>query len=150
MHKNATKCNETLSKWCKNKHGASKIIDTFETYHRAVALPKHLIALLSYMFEEARFWRHIAPSSDARRHTGWGRMWQCKALQSTNMRMVAMVSIVSPGEERPILYRHSREGGHMATNGETKRRKPNRKRPICSAIGSRVTIQMSQSSVVKI
>jgi hypothetical protein len=21
------------SKWCKNKHGASKIIDTFETYH---------------------------------------------------------------------------------------------------------------------
>jgi hypothetical protein len=21
-----------LSKWCKNKHGASKIIDTFETY----------------------------------------------------------------------------------------------------------------------
>jgi hypothetical protein len=26
------KCNETLSKWCKNKHGASKIMDTFETY----------------------------------------------------------------------------------------------------------------------
>jgi hypothetical protein len=33
MHKNAMKCNETLSKWCKNKHGASKIIDMFETYH---------------------------------------------------------------------------------------------------------------------
>jgi hypothetical protein len=33
MHKNATKCNETLRKWCKNKRGASKIIDTFETYH---------------------------------------------------------------------------------------------------------------------
>jgi hypothetical protein len=33
MHKNSTKCNETLYKWCKNKHGASKIIDTFETYH---------------------------------------------------------------------------------------------------------------------
>jgi hypothetical protein len=32
MHKSATKCNETLSKWCKNKHGASKIIDTLETY----------------------------------------------------------------------------------------------------------------------
>jgi hypothetical protein len=32
MHKNAMKCNETLSKWCKNKHGASKIIDMFETY----------------------------------------------------------------------------------------------------------------------
>jgi hypothetical protein len=35
MHKNATKCNETLSKWCKNKHGASKIMDTFETYQAA-------------------------------------------------------------------------------------------------------------------
>jgi hypothetical protein len=33
MHKNATKRNETLSKWCKNKYGASKIIDTLETYH---------------------------------------------------------------------------------------------------------------------
>jgi hypothetical protein len=32
MHKNTTKCKKTLSKWCKNKHGASKIIDTFETY----------------------------------------------------------------------------------------------------------------------
>jgi hypothetical protein len=35
MHKSATKCNETLSKWCKNKHGASKIMDTFETYQGA-------------------------------------------------------------------------------------------------------------------
>jgi hypothetical protein len=35
MHKSATKCNETLGKWCKNKHGASKIIDTFETYQQA-------------------------------------------------------------------------------------------------------------------
>jgi hypothetical protein len=26
------KCNETLDKWCKNKHGASKIMDTLETY----------------------------------------------------------------------------------------------------------------------
>jgi hypothetical protein len=33
MHKSATKCNETLDKWCKNKHGASKIMDTLETYH---------------------------------------------------------------------------------------------------------------------
>jgi hypothetical protein len=33
MHKSATKCNETLGKWCKNKHGASKIIDTLETFH---------------------------------------------------------------------------------------------------------------------
>jgi hypothetical protein len=26
------KCNKTQSKWCIKKHGASKIIDTFETY----------------------------------------------------------------------------------------------------------------------
>jgi hypothetical protein len=38
MHKNATKCNETLSKWCKNKHGASKIMDTLETYQLRRAL----------------------------------------------------------------------------------------------------------------
>jgi hypothetical protein len=33
IHKNAMKCNKTQSKWRINKHGASKIIDTFETYH---------------------------------------------------------------------------------------------------------------------
>jgi hypothetical protein len=32
MHKNATKCNKTQSKWCINKHRALKIIDTFEMY----------------------------------------------------------------------------------------------------------------------
>jgi hypothetical protein len=32
MHKSARKYNEILDKWCKNKHGASKIMDTFETY----------------------------------------------------------------------------------------------------------------------
>jgi hypothetical protein len=37
MHKNTTKCNKTLSKWCKNKDGASKIIDTFETYQQEAA-----------------------------------------------------------------------------------------------------------------
>jgi hypothetical protein len=41
MHKSATKCNETLGKWCKNKHEASKIIDTLETYQ----LPRDRVAL---------------------------------------------------------------------------------------------------------
>jgi hypothetical protein len=36
MHKNATKCNKTLRKWYKNKHGALKIIDTFEMYQRII------------------------------------------------------------------------------------------------------------------
>jgi hypothetical protein len=39
MYKNATKCSKTQSKWCINKHGASKIIDTFETYQAAGKLP---------------------------------------------------------------------------------------------------------------
>jgi hypothetical protein len=40
MHKNATKCNETLNKWYKNKHGALKIMDTFETYQRPYRYPQ--------------------------------------------------------------------------------------------------------------
>jgi hypothetical protein len=43
MHKNATKCNETLSKWCKNKHGASKIMDTLETYQLLIPSFKNSI-----------------------------------------------------------------------------------------------------------
>jgi hypothetical protein len=41
MHKSATKCNETVGKWCKNKHGASKIIDTFETYQGGLSTTRH-------------------------------------------------------------------------------------------------------------
>jgi hypothetical protein len=43
MHKNATKCNKTQSKWCINKHGASKIIDTFETYHYGIRDPMYYV-----------------------------------------------------------------------------------------------------------
>jgi hypothetical protein len=32
------KCNKTQNKWCINKHGASKIIDTFETYQSTVRI----------------------------------------------------------------------------------------------------------------
>jgi hypothetical protein len=45
MHKSATKCNETIYKWCKNKHGASKIIDTFETYHVTTPLQRRRTSL---------------------------------------------------------------------------------------------------------
>jgi ArsR family metal-binding transcriptional regulator len=34
MHKKATKCNKTQSKLRINKHEASQIIDTFETYQQ--------------------------------------------------------------------------------------------------------------------
>jgi hypothetical protein len=45
MHKSATKCNETLGKWCKNKHGASKIIDTLETYQRTMVVTTTLVRI---------------------------------------------------------------------------------------------------------
>jgi hypothetical protein len=46
MHKSGTKCNETIGKWCKNKHGASKIIDTLETYLICNGIKKWLLAPL--------------------------------------------------------------------------------------------------------
>jgi hypothetical protein len=69
MHKNGTKCNETLSKWCKNKNGASKIIDTFETYQD---LPKSSppskkdtvepdLILVSSSGEPSGSKRHVSP-----------------------------------------------------------------------------------------
>jgi hypothetical protein len=45
MHKSATKCNETSGKWCKNKHGASKIIDTLETHHKTSKYKKRNLPL---------------------------------------------------------------------------------------------------------
>jgi hypothetical protein len=47
MHKSATKYNETIGKWCKNKHGASKIIDTLETYHLTKLTKDHAVAELA-------------------------------------------------------------------------------------------------------
>jgi hypothetical protein len=46
MHKSATKCNETIGKWCKNKHGASKIIDTLETYQATTMVLAEVLLLV--------------------------------------------------------------------------------------------------------
>jgi hypothetical protein len=54
MHKNATKCNKTQRKWCINKHGASKIINTFETYHSGAS---HSV-LEAYVARIRHFRRH--------------------------------------------------------------------------------------------
>jgi hypothetical protein len=62
MHKNATKCNETLSKWCKNKHGASKFMDTLETYQAACTRCRLSPAATGV---DCRWWR--APGEAARR-----------------------------------------------------------------------------------
>jgi hypothetical protein len=53
MHKSATKCNKTVGKWCKNKHGASKIIDTLETY-QASSAQQHKTAKELYNLRHAR------------------------------------------------------------------------------------------------
>jgi hypothetical protein len=60
MHKSATKCNETIGKWCKNKHGASKIIDTFETYQS----PHSSIKANPNFYSSARF-HHLEPKTHA-------------------------------------------------------------------------------------
>jgi hypothetical protein len=50
MHKNATKCNKTQSKWCINKHGVSKIIDTFKTYQEEGSLEARMEELEQEVF----------------------------------------------------------------------------------------------------
>jgi hypothetical protein len=66
MHKSATKCNETLGKWYKNKHGASKIIDMLETYHPYVLpsciAPRYLtrcIQCLGYRYRTRQRWKNL-------------------------------------------------------------------------------------------
>jgi hypothetical protein len=45
MLKTPRRVNKTQSKWCINKHGASKIIDTFETYQCSPEDPMILLLL---------------------------------------------------------------------------------------------------------
>jgi hypothetical protein len=63
MHKNATKCNETIGKWCKNKHGASKIIDTFETYHCHGEYCHHNICPGCYVIGNGDTYSHLVAMS---------------------------------------------------------------------------------------
>jgi hypothetical protein len=62
MHKSATKCNKTIGKWYKNKHGASKIIDTLETYQwlgpkLARLLPPPPLVQVAWASPQARYTR---------------------------------------------------------------------------------------------
>jgi hypothetical protein len=75
MHKSATKCNETICKWCKNKHGASKIIDTFETYQAAIGRAylgrpdselgefyvQNVRRKINFVIEKFSVWRRLRP-----------------------------------------------------------------------------------------
>jgi hypothetical protein len=62
MHKNAMKCNKTQNKWCINKHGASKIIDTFETYHAFIQKLKEVVRKEVIKLSEAGIIYPIADS----------------------------------------------------------------------------------------
>jgi hypothetical protein len=48
MHKSATKCNETIGKWCKNKHVASKIIDTLRRINVTHVLVQTSVAMYDF------------------------------------------------------------------------------------------------------
>jgi hypothetical protein len=58
MHKSATKCNKTIGKWCKNKHGASKIIDTFEMYQeqKKILGKKSMVGERNHRLWEQNLW----------------------------------------------------------------------------------------------
>jgi hypothetical protein len=72
MYKNATKCNETVGKWCKNKHGASKIIDTFETYQgRAPSVVGGITIRVTITITIGRRIRPIIVASKIVPDTGW-------------------------------------------------------------------------------
>jgi hypothetical protein len=55
MHKNATKCNKQQSKWCINKHGASKLIDMFEMYQSSSESPTELEVSFGRKYDLLRY-----------------------------------------------------------------------------------------------
>jgi hypothetical protein len=91
------KCNETLSKWCKNKHGASKIIDTLETYQPTVVVSG---------------WRScLASASSSSRVQGWyfGRFSSSPSaavgsmVEAVAAAVVRLVSAAHPGSFSPAV-----------------------------------------------
>jgi hypothetical protein len=102
MHKSATKCNEIIGKWCKNKHGASKIIDTLETYHfvhRSGAAPTGC----------PRPTNHPLPSP-----LPWAKLWchqqQRGISKARRFQILRSTTDVSAGGVRICCSRHAQEG----------------------------------------
>jgi hypothetical protein len=84
MHKNATKCNKTLNKWCKNKHGASKIMDTLETYHLVLAL-----LLCSQSFA---VFIDLSMISFQKTHCGTGKHWDLMFARLSASSLLALLT----------------------------------------------------------
>jgi hypothetical protein len=88
MHKNATKCNETICKWCKNKHGASKIIDTFETYqHHAGSR-----SLIAEVFQHTFLWLtvHVDAKGIMRRCLGYKNYANQAHMSASSLKMIPL------------------------------------------------------------
>jgi hypothetical protein len=122
------KCNETLGKWCKNKHGASKIIDTFETYQTAKQCmvgttdvhhlePDGVAAAVSVLLEEnlqlhlaqrgARMPRHDAMEGEPARFQLSKR--DAQLLQRASVKKVDAAAAVNEHAREPA---HVRIGAH--------------------------------------
>jgi hypothetical protein len=70
MYKSATKCNETIGKWCKNKHGASKIIDTFETYQITKDIFQYSNSIITPIFIGSQQTKHVELHNGDLSHVG--------------------------------------------------------------------------------
>jgi hypothetical protein len=82
------KCNKTQSKWCINKHGASKITDTFETYHsprRPLFIWTNHRAGLSSLSLARIFWPPDNPSQKWPRLSGLELLCSGKLEQKTDL-----------------------------------------------------------------
>jgi hypothetical protein len=112
MHKSATKCNETLGKWCKNKHGASKIIDTFETYH--LSSPFSLCAQPSWWAFKGEALGGYEEKASARKKKQWQR-WRNRELVNSKNNSHLLINFLRK-ERGPRLGTWS--GRDKPTNGQ--------------------------------
>jgi hypothetical protein len=138
MHKNATKCNETLSKWCKNKHGAPKIfyiyirdphylifLDSREATS-SLFLPK--VCAVSYYVSGASCLSpflspHGLTGRDTTTWAGRGKVWaiisppfvSCRKKQNKKLSRRWCSSVIVPPPPRPTTLRPS---NHKCTHDE--------------------------------
>jgi hypothetical protein len=117
MHKNATKCNKTQGKWCINKHGASKIIDTFETYQGCVpraytcGLPPRIKEItVSFVFDRT--------FSAAGWHYGLCLDWLIVGVQPMSMTWGGSIIIGGTGHASMVAHSFSKVSSHSSLSVE--------------------------------
>jgi hypothetical protein len=95
MHKNARSVNKTESKWCINKHGASKIIDTFETYHEEtnLVLNWEKCHFMEELFLDIKFLKEVLKLTEQKLK----QLRKCPVLGMPKVFVVFLVILVSIG-----------------------------------------------------